>query len=52
MVNIYAYQYIIGVGDIKSHQWFIGLNWDDLAKKKIKPSYIPKIKDETDLSIF
>ena len=35
MVNLNV---ILGVNDIKRHRWFNNFSWDDLIKKKIKPS--------------
>jgi hypothetical protein len=49
MVLIY---YNTGVNDIKKHRWFITLNWDDLLKKKLKPSYVPVVKSPGDVSNF
>jgi cGMP-dependent protein kinase len=28
---------------LKSHQWFIGLNWDKITSKELKAPFIPKI---------
>ena len=41
-----------GVNDIKKHRWFDGLDWEDLLKKKLKPSYVPTVKSLGDLSNF
>jgi len=40
------------VEELKKHQWFKGLNWEDLFAKKIDPPYKPKVKSETDTSNF
>lgn len=32
---------------IKSHPWFVGLNWDFLSTKQIKGPFMPVIKDYT-----
>lgn len=37
---------------IKSHPWFMGINWDALLRKEIKAPFIPHIKNELDLSNF
>ena len=37
-----------GVDDIKKHQFFKGIQWDDILNKKIKPPFTPKIKNEYD----
>ena len=41
-----------GVNDIKKHRWFNNFSWDDLMKKKIKPSYVPVVKSLGDVSNF
>jgi hypothetical protein len=41
-----------GVDDIKTHRFFKGLEWGDLAAKKIKADYIPQISDGGDTSNF
>lgn len=41
-----------GVNDIKRHRWFNNFSWDDLMKKKIKPSYVPVVKSLGDVSNF
>ena len=43
---------ILGVNDIKRHRWFKNFSWDDLMKKKIKPSYVPVVKSLGDVSNF
>lgn len=37
---------------VKSHEFFKGLNWTDLEACKIKPPYIPKIKDPRKAELF
>ncbi|XP_072363945.1 ribosomal protein S6 kinase alpha-5-like isoform X1 [Scyliorhinus torazame] len=41
-----------GAGEIKSHAFFQGLNWRDLAIKAIKPPVKPVIRNELDVSNF
>ena len=41
-----------GSDEIKKHPFFKGVNWDDAWKKKIKPPFIPKLKNDTDLRYF
>lgn len=41
-----------GVREVKRHRFFKGLNWDDLAAKKIPAPFIPKIVHEMDVSNF
>lgn len=37
-----------GAEDIKNHPFFKGMKWNDLYNKKIKPPFIPRLKNETD----
>ena len=41
-----------GSEDVKNHDYFKGINWDDAWNKKIKPPFIPKLKNDTDLRYF
>ncbi|ERL92189.1 cAMP-dependent protein kinase catalytic subunit 1 [Dendroctonus ponderosae] len=41
-----------GVKDIKGHDWFKNTDFDQLLSKKLVPSYIPKVEDETDTKYF
>lgn len=38
--------------ELKKHKFFKGLNWDDLAEKKIGAPFVPKIAGELDVSNF
>jgi serine/threonine protein kinase len=38
--------------DIKEHQFFEKINWDDIVGKKIKPPMIPQINNNLDFSQF
>lgn len=38
--------------DIKKHPWFEGFDWNALLEKKLKAPFVPKIKNETDISNF
>lgn len=38
--------------DIIDHPWFQGMNWDKLILRKVKPPFVPKLKDKTDLNYF
>jgi len=40
------------VEDIKKHQWFRDLNWQDLLDLKIEPPYKPNVRSDTDTSNF
>ncbi|CAG8437792.1 15524_t:CDS:2 [Dentiscutata heterogama] len=43
----------LGLGDasdIKSHPWFKGVDWDNLHK--MKPPFVPRLKDEIDTRYF
>ena len=37
---------------VKKHPWFDGVDWDMLLDKKVKPPFVPKTKDEIDVSNF
>ncbi|RGB43523.1 kinase-like domain-containing protein [Rhizophagus diaphanus] len=41
-----------GSKDIKSHQWFKGIEWDKLIKLEVQAPYIPKVSGEGDASNF
>jgi serine/threonine protein kinase len=41
-----------GANEIKSHPFFSDIDFDKVYNKKIKPPFVPKIKDETDLKYF
>jgi len=41
-----------GAEEVMNHKWFKNLNWNGILNKKIKAPYIPKIKDELDVSNF
>ena len=41
-----------GAEKVKNHPYFKGIVWKDALQKKIKPPFIPKLKDDTDLRYF
>ncbi|VUZ52245.1 unnamed protein product [Hymenolepis diminuta] len=41
-----------GVADIQSHIWFTTIDWVDILDKKVKPPYVPTVKDEADATNF
>ena len=41
-----------GTEDIKNHSFFKGINWKDAWQRKIKPPFIPKLINDTDLKYF
>jgi serine/threonine protein kinase len=41
-----------GVGDIKSHPFFRGTDWDLVEKCAIEPPFRPKVDSETDITNF
>ena len=41
-----------GSKNIKNHPFFNNINWEDAKKKKLKPPFIPKLKNDTDLRYF
>ncbi len=46
------YLFLDGAEEVINHKWFKNLNWNGILNKKIKAPYIPKIKDELDVSNF
>ncbi|EAX95627.1 AGC family protein kinase [Trichomonas vaginalis G3] len=38
--------------EIKTHPFFKDLNWSEVEEKKVKPEWVPEIKDATDTSCF
>lgn len=38
--------------EIQHHEFFCGVNWDDILTKKVKPKFKPKIKNNQDVSNF
>ena len=43
---------INGAENIKKHPFFNDIDWDKALNKKLKPPFIPKIEDETDIKYF
>ena len=41
-----------GSQNIKNHPFFKGINWEDAWNRKIRPPFIPKLKNDTDLKYF
>ena len=41
-----------GSENIKNHPYFKGVNWKNAWERKIKPPFIPKLKNDTDLRYF
>jgi len=41
-----------GSEDIKEHPFFEGVDWDLAKQKKLKPPFIPKLKNDVDLRYF
>ena len=41
-----------GTEDIKKHPYFKGINWKDVWNRKIKPPFIPELKNDMDLRYF
>uniref|UniRef100_A0A7N8XZU6 Ribosomal protein S6 kinase n=1 Tax=Mastacembelus armatus TaxID=205130 RepID=A0A7N8XZU6_9TELE len=41
-----------GAEDIKAHSFFKGLNWADLAQKKVQSPFKPELKSELDVGNF
>lgn len=38
--------------EIMKHPFFADINWDDIYHKRIKPAFVPNLKDATDTSNF
>ena len=41
-----------GSKNVKKHPFFKGVNWLEAKQKKLKPPFIPKLKNDTDLRYF
>jgi len=41
-----------GAEDIQKHKWYKTLDWEQVALRRIKPSYIPTVKAADDTSMF
>ncbi|GJQ73041.1 hypothetical protein Trydic_g1673 [Trypoxylus dichotomus] len=41
-----------GARDVKGHEWFKSMDWEALLQKKLKPSFKPKVSNESDTSNF
>ena len=38
--------------EIKAHPYFKDIDWDKYYRKEVKPPFIPKLKNDTDLRYF
>ncbi|KAL4483652.1 hypothetical protein ABPG72_006718 [Tetrahymena utriculariae] len=41
-----------GAEEIKDHPWFTDVDWDKMLQKKYNAPFVPKLKNETDVSNF
>ena len=41
-----------GAEDVKTHKWFKELDWEEVFNKKLKPPFVPKVKNEEDTYNF
>ncbi|KAG0762531.1 hypothetical protein G6F24_006727 [Rhizopus arrhizus] len=41
-----------GIDDIKAHSYFDTVDWNFVIERRLRPPYVPVIKDETDISHF
>jgi hypothetical protein len=41
-----------GASDIKKHPWFGRVDWNAIYNKEIRPPFVPKIRNELDVSCF
>lgn len=37
---------------LKDHDWFFGINWDQINERLITPPFVPQLKDLEDTSYF
>jgi cGMP-dependent protein kinase len=40
------------IDDIRKHKWFVGMDWEALRNRTIKPPYVPKVHGPLDASNF
>ncbi len=38
--------------EVMEHPFFLGINWDDVYNKKLRPPFKPEIKSEADTANF
>lgn len=38
-----------GIEEIMNHEYFAGLDWEELKLRKLTPPYNPRVKDQTDV---
>ena len=43
---------IRGAAEIKEHEWFKDVQWDDYVNTRIEPPYIPELDSPEDLKHF
>ena len=41
-----------GSEDVKNHEWFQGVDWEEVYDKKLIAPFVPTVKGETDTSNF
>eukprot|EP00455_Lapot_gusevi_P010761 TRINITY_DN14900_c0_g1_i5.p1 TRINITY_DN14900_c0_g1~~TRINITY_DN14900_c0_g1_i5.p1 ORF type:complete len:359 (+),score=86.70 TRINITY_DN14900_c0_g1_i5:179-1255(+) len=41
-----------GAGDIKSHKWFRGIDWDAVSNRQLSPPYVPPVVSDDDTANF
>jgi len=41
-----------GAEDIMKHKWYKGMEWDQLLRRQLKPTFIPPVKAVDDTSMF
>lgn len=42
----------MGSEEVKRHNWFIGVNWNDVYLRKLTPPYVPDVVHEADTQNF
>lgn len=41
-----------GSKDVKGHEWFKSVDFDQIMRRRVKPSFKPKVRDAGDTSNF
>lgn len=41
-----------GAKSIKSHAWFVGVDWEAFIRKEVRAPFVPVIRDDLDVSNF
>jgi len=41
-----------GIGEIKRHSFFFGVDWEAMKNRTMTPPFIPKVRNSEDLTYF